>query len=450
MSIKIIFLVVSLFTVLSLFSLSFPQKKEKDFSVSSIVVPRQIELSNIKANKIKELQINKIFVFRSLFESKYDRLAEDKWKISQPKFLYQILYYDKNGRTIETETWDRRGELSRREFFEYNKNGQMTTHFEELPNDRKLVITYDRYGRVLSKAEYDIQDKKLFWKKEFILDNYGDPTTMNEFDYKGNLSNSKVFGYHKEGSSYFVEPNPDFKPVGYNQIGDTICVGYSNPYENKDNFFIKIKYDNNSEILSRSKGNYYEIYDDELNLIKSKWDYTDDNYVFDNDEHFYEYNLEGYCTGQTVYRTEYVGRLTNESGDRVSDERGYIKYICGLYSYEYEINKDSISSMLLGKWDAITNKVKNVKINNNQRIELNKDGVCIVSLDNIYGRRTEKESKWYVTKENLIKIIPVYDKKELIMYFRIGDNTLTLEKIEDEGKIESSESNEIVLIYVKK
>lgn len=133
----------------------------------------------------------------------------------------------------------------------------------------------------------------------------------------------------------------------------------------------------------------------------------------------------------------------------IYDNRG-VSLIVYKYS-QNEIIKDSIGLNLLGRWDVITNKVKNVKINNNQRIEFNKEGFCTVSLDNIYGKRTEKESNWYVTNENLIKIIPpAYDKDGLIMYFRIGENTLTLEKIEDEGIIESSEANEIELVYKKK
>lgn len=431
--------VISVLIVICFFSSIIAQKQIKDYSVSQIVVARQIELSNIKANKIKELQISKVFVFRRLFEFKHEISADELWKTSQPKSLYQIMYYDSSGKNIEKETWNKEGELAKREYFEYNKNGQVTNYFEGFSKQKTLVITYGKYGRVTSKEKYNAQNN-IIWKREFVLDDYGDPITMNEYDYKGRLSNSRVFRYHKEGSNYFIEPNPEYKPLGFNQIGDTICVGY--PYT-----FIKIKYEDSTKIISRSKGNYYEIYDSDFDLIKSKWDYTEDNYAYDNDEHIYEYDTEGYLTGQTVYRNEYVGSLTNDAGERISDERGYLKTICGLYSYEYEINKDSISSIILGRWKVVSNKVKNIQINNNQSIEFKNEGVCEVSFDDVYGRRTIKYNRWFVNNENLIKIIPANDKDNIIMYFQINNNNLVLKKMVSEGKIESANENQIQLIY---
>jgi TonB family protein len=159
------------------------------------------------------------------------------------------------------------------------------------------------------------------------------------------------------------------------------------------------------------------------------------------DDTLEEYILIGKAKLCRWWRNKKVKLLYDNSG---------VSFIVYKHS-QNEKNKDTIGLTLLGRWDMVKNEVKNVKINNNQRIEFNKEGFCIVSLDNIYGRRTEKESRWYVTMDNLIKIIPpAYDKNGLIMYFKIGENTLTLVKIEDEGIIESSKANEIELVYKKK
>lgn len=416
MYIKIIFLVVSLSMVLSFFSLSFPQKKVKDFSVSSIVVPRQIELSKDKANKIKNLGISKTFVYKQYY--KFGELE----KQSTLAFVYS---YDQNGNLIGRDEifYGKDGEMfSGQKRYSYNSNYQLVETLHLNTKD-KYIYEFNTSGVLISEKKYIYSsgDYVIANYYTYVLDEFGDPKEKKIYNDDGSYLRSLPYYYYKSGSDYYVVDYTGYPYVGFNDIGDTIFIyEYRDPSRESENR-VRYKYAKENRIKTKEGPGFYEVFDTNGNIVNS---YRNGNY------YNYSYDSLG-----ILYSCVQVDKNKEPLAN---------------YYYINEQNNRDITRGIIGKWEVSKQSLKNTTINVESEIEFKDCAVYVKKVPNIYDQRflIEKEGRWMITTDGLIKLLPT-NKDGLTMYFEIGSNALTLKKIEDEGKIESSDANEIELIYRK-